>query len=67
MRFSALNDRSLAPGCDFAMIRGGHICGDRQYADDSFFSLEDLEVLLLLLRALLLLQRSADTMLSSIC
>ena len=43
MARDAINGNPQFLGCDFAMIRGGHICGDREYPEDSFFSLEDLE------------------------
>jgi len=39
----AVNTNKLRRSCDFCMIRGGHICGERDYPRDSIFSLEDLK------------------------
>jgi len=39
----AINTDPSNQGCDLCMIRGGHICGEKEYPPDSFFSLEDLK------------------------
>lgn len=37
------NDDDLNNDVDLCMIRGGHICGERDYGPDAFFSLETLK------------------------
>jgi len=39
----AVNASPSRQGCDFCMIRGGHINGEKDYPADSIFSLEDLK------------------------
>eukprot|EP00931_Biecheleriopsis_adriatica_P064852 TRINITY_DN39534_c0_g1_i1.p1 TRINITY_DN39534_c0_g1~~TRINITY_DN39534_c0_g1_i1.p1 ORF type:complete len:619 (+),score=82.11 TRINITY_DN39534_c0_g1_i1:71-1927(+) len=40
---NAINSDKEQHDVDLCLIRGGHICGEKEYPPDSFFSLEDLE------------------------